>query len=70
MAYRVSDADELVNIDNRGRLEVERGGCHCSRDARRSDHRDHRLGGGLVLGRARHDGCEIGGGFGGFRIVG
>jgi hypothetical protein len=54
MAYRIPDADELVDINNWGRLEVERGRSDCSRNAGRRYNRNHRLGDGLVLGRARH----------------
>jgi hypothetical protein len=54
MAYRISDADELVNIDNGGSLEVVRCGGHGDGDAGRRNNGNHRLGDGLVLGRARH----------------
>lgn len=54
MAYRIPDADELVNIDDGGRLEGEGGSRHCDRDAGRRCDGQHWLGGGLVLGRARH----------------
>lgn len=54
VAYRIPDADELVDIDNWGRLEVEGGGSDCSGNAGRRYNRNHRLGDGLVLRRARH----------------
>jgi hypothetical protein len=55
MAYRISDADELVNVDDRGRLvEVVSRGGHGDGDAGRRNDRNHWLGDGLVLRWARH----------------